>query len=335
MKAVGFKKSLPIDKKQSLFDFETEKPNPEKNDILVRIKAISVNPVDYKIRQSAAKDTELESPKIIGWDASGIVVAVGDNVSKFKAGDEVYYSGDMTRPGCYAEFQLVDERIAAHKPNNLNWEEAAALPLTTLTAWESIFDRLKIKENEGKDKSFLIIGGAGGVGSIAIQILKKLTRFKVLATASRDVTRNWCEKMGANEIVDHHDLLENMENYKNVDYILNFADTSGYWKAMAELIAPQGGICCLVNTAKKVDLNLLKTKSVSFHWELMFTRSKFKTEDMEAQHKILDRIKTLVENKKIQTTMNKKFDGLNAETLKKVHKLQESGKSVGKNVILF
>lgn len=333
MRAVGFKKSLPIAHENSFIDFETDIPEPGKRDILVKIRAISVNPVDFKVRQSAAKDSELDKPKIVGWDAAGIVELVGDKVSLFKEGDEVYYSGDITRPGCYAEYQLVDERLVGHKPENLNWEGAAAIPLTGLTAWESIFDRLKIKEGSGDGKSILIIGGAGGVGSIAIQLLKKLTRFKVIATASRDATRNWCEKMGADEIVDHNDLFEDMGNYEHVDYILNFADTSGSWKAMVELIAPQGAICCIVNTTEDVDLNLLKTKSVSFHWELMFTRSMFETEDMIAQHKILERIKSLVEENKIQTTMNKRFEGLNAETLKKVHRLQESGKSIGKNVI--
>lgn len=335
MKAVGFTRSLPVEDKNSLFDFETEKPRPEKRDILVRIKAISVNPVDYKIRQSAAKDSALKEPKIIGWDASGIVEAVGEHVNLFKKGDEVYYSGDITRPGCNAEFQVVDERIVAHKPTNLNWAESAALPLTTLTAWESIFDRLRIRENSGMGKKILIIGGAGGVGSIAIQLLKNLTKLKVIATASREVTRNWCEEMGADDIINHNDLLDNLGNYENVDYILNLADTSGTWQQMAEIIAPQGGICCVVNTSKDVDLNLLKSKSVSFHWELMFTRSMFHTEDMIAQHKILEKVKTLIEAKTIVSTINNKFDGLSAETLRKVHRLQESGKSVGKNVIVF
>lgn len=335
MKAVGFKKSLPIDEDKSFIDVEIDKPKPEKKDLLVKIKAISVNPVDYKVRQSAAKDEELENPRIIGWDASGIVEAVGEDVELFNVGDEVYYSGDITRPGSYAEFQVVDERIAGRKPGNLNWEEAAALPLTSLTAWESIFDRLRIKENTGEEKKVLIIGGAGGVGSIAIQFLKQLTDFKVIATASRDVTKSWCEKMGADAVVDHHDLMGSMEDHESVDYILNFADTSGNWKIMTKLIAPQGGICCVVNNTEEVDLNLLKNKSVSFHWELMFTRSMFKTEDMIAQHKILNKIAKLVEENKIQSTINKKFDGLTSETLKEVHKLQESGKSVGKNVILF
>ncbi|MCM8570127.1 zinc-binding alcohol dehydrogenase family protein [Gramella jeungdoensis] len=335
MKAVGFTQSLPIDDENSLFDFETESPKFEDRDLLVRVKAISVNPVDYKIRQSATKDSKLDEPKIIGWDAAGIVEETGKKVSMFKKGDEVYYSGDITRPGSYAEFQAVDERIVARKPVNLNWEEAAALPLTALTAWESIFDRLRIRENSGVDKNILIIGGAGGVGSITIQLLKTLTKLKVIATASREVTRNWCEKMGADDIINHNNLVDDLKNYENVDYILNFADTSGTWKQMCEIIAPQGGICCIVNTTENVDLNLLKQKSVSFHWELMFTRSMYQTEDMIAQHKILKELKKLIEDQKIKSTINRKFKGLSAETLRKVHRFQESGKSVGKNVILF
>ena len=335
MKAVGFTDSLDIDKENSLFDFDTEKPKPEKQDLLVKIKAISVNPVDYKVRKNSAKDKTLDEPKIIGWDAAGVVEAVGDDVSLFKPGDEVFYAGDLSKPGCYAEYQVVDERIVGHKPKNLSWEEAAALPLTSLTAWESIFDRLKIQKNSGKGKNILIIGGAGGVGSIAIQLLKQLTDLKVIATASREVTQQWCQNLGADKIVNHHKLKEELQDIENIDYILNFADTSSNWEAMVDLIAPQGAICCIVETSENIDLNALKNKSVSFHWELMFTRSMFKTEDMLAQHKILEEIKELVQKEKIVSTMNEKFQGLKAETLKEVHKLQEAGKSVGKNVVLF
>ena len=335
MKAVGFTDSLDIDKENSLFDFDTEKPKPEKRDLFVKIKAISVNPVDYKVRKNSAKDKTLDEPKIIGWDAAGVVEAVGDDVSLFKPGDEVFYAGDLSKPGCYAEYQVVDERIVGHKPENLSWEEAAALPLTSLTAWESIFDRLKIQKNSGKGKNILIIGGAGGVGSIAIQLLKQLTDLKVIATASREVTQQWCQNLGADKIVNHHKLKEELQDIENIDYILNFADTSSNWEAMVDLIAPQGAICCIVETSENIDLNALKNKSVSFHWELMFTRSMFQTEDMLAQHKILEEIKELVQKEKIVSTMNEKFQGLKAETLKEVHKLQESGKSVGKNVVLF
>lgn len=336
MKAVGFKKSLEIDQKDSFLNVEIDKPTPKGKDLLVEIKSISINPVDYKVRQSAAEDSKLEEPKIIGWDATGIVAEIGDDVSMFKKGDEVYYSGDITRPGCYAEFQLIDERIVAHKPSNLNWNEAAALPLTSLTAWECIFDRMHIKEGDGSGKKILVIGGAGGVGSIAIQILKALTDFQVIATASREETTAWCTKMGADKVVNHHHLLDELENDKNnISYILNFADTSGHWDAMVELIAPQGSIACVVNTTEDVDLNKLKQKSVSFHWELMFTRAMFETEDMIFQHTILKRIAELAEEGKIKSTLNQQFKGLKAETLKEVHKLQESGKSIGKNVIEF
>ena len=335
MKAVGFKKSLPIEDENSFIDFETEMPTPGKRDVLVRIKAISVNPVDYKVRQSAAKEDELEEPKIIGWDASGIIEEVGSEVTLFSKGDEVFYSGDLQRSGCYSEFQTVDERIVALKPGNISWEDAAALPLTSLTAWECIFDRMQIQENEGKNKSILVIGGAGGVGSIAIQILKELTQLKVIATASRDITSDWCKKMGADAVVNHKDLKENMKDYGKVDYILNFADTSGHWEDMAEIVAPQGAICCVVNTTEDVDLNLLKSKSVSFHWELMFTRPMFHTDDMIAQHHILDRIRAMVEEGRIRSTAKEYFTGLTAKTLKEVHQLQESGKSVGKNVIKY
>ena len=336
MKAVGFKKSLDIDQENSFSNFEIEKPKPQGRDLLVEIKAISVNPVDYKVRQGAAEDTELDEPKIIGWDATGVVVETGEDVSMFKKGDEVYYSGDINKPGCYAEFQLIDERIVAHKPSNLDWSESAALPLTSLTAWECIFDRMHIKEGDGNGKKILVIGGAGGVGSIAIQILKELTGFEVIATASREETITWCKKMGADVVVNHHKLLEELkEDKNNISYILNFADTSGHWDAMTELIAPQGSIACVVNTSENVDLNKLKQKSVSFLWELMFTRPMFETEDMISQHTILKRMAELVEAQKIKSTMNKNFEGLEASTLKEVHKLQESGKSIGKNVIKF
>lgn len=336
MKAVGFKKSLEIDKENSFSNFDIEKPQAKGKDLLVEIKAISVNPVDYKVRQSAAKEETLEDPKIIGWDASGIVVETGEDVSMFKKGDEVYYSGDITRPGCYAEYQLIDERIVAHKPSSLDWSESAALPLTSITAWECIFDRMHIKQGDGRGKKILVIGGAGGVGSIAIQILKAMTEFEVIATASREETISWCKKMGADKVVNHHHLLEDLKNDKNkISHILNFADTSGHWEAMTELIAPQGSIACVVNTTENVDLNKLKQKSVSFLWELMFTRPMFETEDMISQHQILKKIAELVEDNRIKTTMNEHFKGLEAETLKKVHKLQESGKSIGKNVIEF
>ena len=206
MKAIGFKKSLPITDPNSFIAFETEKPKPEGRDLLVQIQAISVNPVDTKIRQNAAKEEELDTPKIIGWDAVGIVEEVGEEVSHFKAGDPVYYAGDLTRSGSNAEYQLIDERIVGHKPKSLSLAQAAAMPLTTLTAWESLFDRIKYNPQSDAGKTLLILNGAGGVGSIAIQLAKKLTDLTVIATASRKETQNWCENLGADHVVNHHNL---------------------------------------------------------------------------------------------------------------------------------
>lgn len=336
MKAIGFTNSLPIDNNASLNEYEIDKATCSSNELLVRVKAISVNPVDYKVRQSAAKDEELNQPKIIGWDAAGVVEHIGTNVQNFSVGDEVYYAGDITKPGCYAEYQCIDSAIVAKKPAKLNWMQSAALPLTALTAWECIFDRMNITENGGKDEKILIIGGAGGVGSIAIQILKELTQFEVIATASREDTIQWCKKMGADRVVNHHKLSEEINNEKDsISYILNFADTSGHWETMTKLIAPQGHIACIVNTTENVNLNALKEKSISFHWELMFTRPMFNTRDKSRQHEILARIAELADDGKIVSTKNREFYGLSAEVFREVHKLQESGKSIGKNVIQF
>ncbi|WPY97167.1 zinc-binding alcohol dehydrogenase family protein [Christiangramia sp. OXR-203] len=336
MKAIGFTRSLPISNISSLNEYESDKPSCSSNELLVKIKAISINPVDYKVRKNSAENEELNEPKIIGWDAAGVVENVGSNVENFSVGDEVYYAGDITKPGCYAEYQCIDDAIVAKKPAKLNWMESAALPLTALTAWECIFDRMNIAEGEGKDEKVLIIGGAGGVGSIAIQILKELTQFEVIATASREDTVEWCKKMGADRVVNHHKLLEELDKETDsISYILNFADTSGHWEAMTKLIAPQGHIACIVNTSENVDLNVLKEKSISFHWELMFTRSMFDTKDKSKQHEILTRVSELADTGKIISTKNREFHGLNAEVFREVHKLQESGKSIGKNVIEF
>ncbi|WBL24044.1 zinc-binding alcohol dehydrogenase family protein [Zunongwangia sp. HGR-M22] len=337
MKAIGITKSLPTSDKNCFIAFETEKPMPEDYDLLVKIHAVSVNPVDYKVRQSAAKDEELDEPKILGWDAAGIVEAVGSEVSNFKVGDEVYYSGEYGRPGCNAEFQLVDSRIAGHKPSNLSFAEAAAMPLTSLTAWEAIFDRLRLQKNGESGKKLLIIGGAGGVGSIAIQIAKKLTNIEVIATASREETSDWCKKLGADVIINHHELIQQMEsaNISEIDFILNFSDTDMHWDAMAKLIKPQGQICSIVENKDPLDLNKLKNKSASFHWEFMFTRSLFKTEDMIAQHKILEELRLLFEEGTLKSTINKTFEGLDTGVFREVHEFQESGKSIGKNVISY
>lgn len=337
MKAIGFKTSLPITEPESFIAFETDIPKPLGRDLLVKIKAISVNPVDFKIRQNSAKDTVLETPKVIGWDAAGIVEEVGDGVTLFKKGDEVYYAGDLTRSGCNAEYQLVDERIVGYKPKKLSYAEAAAMPLTSLTAWEAFFDRIRISAEKDKGKTLLIIGGAGGVGSIAIQLAKKVAGLIVIATASRPETQAWCKQQGADVVVDHKNLVDEVRNagFKEVNFIVDFVDANFYWDAMAELIKPQGHIASITGSANPVLLNKLKNKSVSFSWELMYTRSMFQTEDMIEQHYILNKVAGLLDNGNIQSTLTTTLKGFTVENLKEAHRLQESGKTIGKTVIEF
>ncbi|MDN5214807.1 zinc-binding alcohol dehydrogenase family protein [Fulvivirgaceae bacterium BMA12] len=337
MKAIGFKQSLPITEKESFIEFETEIPSPAGYDLLVKIAAISVNPVDFKIRQSAAKDTILDTPKIIGWDAVGTVEAVGDKTSRFKVGDQVYYAGDITRSGSNAEYQLIDERIVGRKPENLTKAEAAAIPLTGLTAWESLFDRIKVNPKTDKGKTVLILAGAGGVGSIAIQIAKKVAGLTVIATASRPETKDWCKQLGADYVVNHRDLKAELDKigHGEVDYILDFVDINGYWETIAEIIKPQGHIVSITGSSDPLNLVLLKSKSVSFSWELMYTRSMFTTDDMDKQHHILNNIADLLEDGSLKTTLTTTLEGFTAENLKKAHQMQESGKTIGKTVILF
>ncbi len=336
MKAVGFTSSLPIKESNSFIDFETEIPQATGHNLLVKIEAVSVNPVDYKIRQNSAKDTKLESLKIIGWDAVGIVQSIGEQVTLFKTGDKVFYAGDLTKAGSYAEFQLIDERIVGHAPSAISSTEAAAMPLTALTAWEVLFDRIRIQPEKDKGKSILIIGGAGGVGSIAIQ-LAKYAGLTVLATASRPESSDWCKKWGADYVVNHGDLVNEVHKagFKQVNFILDFVDTNSYWDIMAELIKPQGHIASITGSSEPLALNKIKSKSVSFSWELMFTRSMFQTEDMIDQHQILNKIAHLLDQGILQSTLNHTLKGLNAENFKKAHAMLESGKTIGKIVIEY
>ncbi|MCM0666834.1 zinc-binding alcohol dehydrogenase family protein [Flavobacterium tyrosinilyticum] len=337
MKAIGFKTSLPIEKTESFIEFEAVKPIPGPHDLLVKIDAISVNPVDFKIRQSSAKDTVLETPKIIGWDAVGIVQAVGQDVTLFEVGDSVYYAGDINKQGSNAEYQIIDERIVGRKPKALSIEEAAVIPLTALTAWEILFDRIRISADKDKGKSILIIGGAGGVGSIAIQLAKKIAGLTVIATASRPETIAWCKQQGADFVVDHKDLVSSVREagFEYVDFILDFVDTNAYWDIMVELIKPQGHIASITGSSDTLALNKLKSKSVSFSWELMYTRSMYQTEDMIEQHNILNIVADLLDDGILKTTLNTTLNGLTAENLKKAHELLESGKTIGKIAIKF
>ncbi|WP_412468661.1 zinc-binding alcohol dehydrogenase family protein [Pedobacter sp. KLB.chiD] len=337
MKAIGFKTSLPINESESFIMFETPVPEPKGRDLLVKIKAISVNPVDFKIRQNSAKDTVLEVPKIIGWDAVGTVEAIGEGVTFFKPGDEVYYAGDLTRSGSNAEYQLVDERIVGLKPSTLTYTEAAAMPLTALTAWESLYDRIRINDQKDKGKSILIIGGAGGVGSIAIQLAKKISGLKVIATASRAETKEWCKAMGADVVVNHKNLVEEVHaaGFKEIDFILDFVDLNSYWDILVELIKPQGHIVSITGSATPIALNKLKNKSVTFSWELMYTRSMYQTDDMEKQRQILNELTKLLDNGIIKSTLTQTFNGFTVENLKEAHRLLESGKTIGKVVIEY
>lgn len=337
MKAIGFKTSLSITEENSFIEFEAEKPSPNGHDILVKVVANSVNPVDFKIRQMAAKDMVLDTPKIIGWDAVGTVEAVGEKVSRFKIGDEVYYAGDITRSGSNAEYQLVDERIVGFKPKSLTVAESAAIPLTSLTAYEALFDRIRVNPEIDKGKIVLILAGAGGVGSIAIQLAKKMGGLTVIATASREDSQKWCKEMGADFVVNHYKLKEELEKigHSQVDYILELVDLGGYWETMADIIKPQGHIVSITESNKPLDLNILKAKSVSFSWELMYTRSMFTTHDIDRQHQILNHIGDLLDAGTIKTTLTTTLEGFTVENLKAAHKMQESGKTIGKTVVLF
>ena len=331
MKAVGLKQYLPIEDDNSLLDVEIPKPTAKGKDLLVEVKAISVNPVDTKVR--APKDKVESEPLILGWDAAGVVVEVGDEVTEFKPGDEVYYAGDITRPGSNSEFQSIDERIVGHKPKNLDFARAAAFPLTSITAWEALFERLNI-DRHGADegKTILIVNGAGGVGSIAIQ-LAKLAKLKVIATASRDETTAWCQKMGADEVINHrHDLAEEIEKvgYKNVDYILCLSHTDGHWQAMTKAIKPQGTICSIVENEHPLDMDTLKSKSAGLVWEFMFTRSMYQTEDMAEQSKLLNELSQLIEDGVIVSTCNDMVKPINAKNLRDVHQRLEKGRTIGK-----
>ncbi|PIF30004.1 zinc-binding alcohol dehydrogenase family protein [Flavobacterium sp. 9] len=337
MKAIGFKTSLSMEKEDSFIEFETSKPVPGSHDLLVKIEAVSVNPVDFKIRQNSAKDTVLETPKIIGWDAVGIVEAIGDKVSLFKVGDEVYYAGDLNKQGSNAEYQIIDERIVGHKPKSISIEQATVMPLTGLTAWEILFDRIRIDPEKDKGKTILIIGGAGGVGSIAIQLAKKIAGLTVIATASRSESIDWCKEQGADFVVNHRNLVEEVRNagFQNVDFILDFVDVNQYWDAFVELIKPQGHIGSISDPVESVNLRQLKGKSASFHWELMFTRSMFQTEDIIQQHHILNKLANLLDNGTIQSTLKTTLNGLTVANFKEAHQLLESGKTIGKIAIRF
>ena len=334
MKAVAYRTPGSIEREDSLQDITLEKPTATGRDILVSVKAVSVNPVDTKLRKAAA--TEGEKWKVLGYDASGIVEAIGNEVENFKPGDPVFYAGSISRPGTNSEFHLVDERIVGRKPTDLSHTEAAALPLTAITAWEMLFDRLDVKRPTPEGAGLiLIIGGAGGVGSITIQLLRALTDLTVIATASRPETQDWVKKCGAHHVIDHSQPLAQQVAALNLGapgFVFSTTQTHRHLKDIAELIAPQSRFG-LIDDPENLSVMPLKRKAVSLHWELMFTRSLFTTPDMAEQGKLLNQVATLTESGKIFSTATETAGEINASNLRKVHALIETGTARGKIVL--
>jgi len=336
MKAVALKQYLPINAPDSFLDVELPKPEPTGHDILVAVKAVAVNPVDTKVRSGRGKQGVIEDPpRVIGWDASGIVEAVGDEVTLFKPGDEVWYAGDITRAGCNSEFQVVDERIVGRKPKSLSHAEAAALPLTTITAYEAFFDRLGI-DRDGADKgqSILIIGASGGVGSIGIQLAKQ-ARLVVIATASRPETVSWVKELGADLVVNHREpMVEQVRvlGFQHVDHIAIFNDMR-HWETAVELIRPQGAIVTIDDTELPMPMAGMKMKAASLHWEFMFARAMFATPDMIEQHNLLSYVADEIDAGRVRTTVSRVLSPINAANLREAHRLIETGKAKGKIVL--
>ena len=310
----------------SLNDIELPKPAPAGRDLLVKVEAVSVNPVDTKQRKAGS-----QTPRVLGWDAAGTVAAVGPQVTLFKPGDAVYYAGDVTRPGCDSEYHLVDERIVGRKPKKLDFAQAAAIPLTAITAWEAFFDRMKVQ----KGKSLLIIGGAGGVGSIGIQIAK-IAELKVIATASRSETVAWCKELGADHIIDHRKPMRpqiEALGLKHVDYIANFNEVDEHWAAIGDLIAPQGAVVLIVSNKAPLNVDAVRGKSAAICFELMFTRPRFQTADMIEQHKLLNQVADWLDSGKLRGTLKQTLSPINAANLRKAHAQVESGTMIGKLVL--
>ena len=331
MKAVGYQKSLPVTDPNVLQDITLDKPQASGQDLLVKVEAISMNPVDTKVRMRA--EPEEGEYKVLGWDVAGVVEKVGEEVQLFEKGDKVWYAGAIERSGANAEFHLVDERVVSRMPESLGFSDAAALPLTAITAWEMLFDRFKIDaDTQG---TLLVIGGAGGVGSIMIQLAKKLTQLKVVATASRPDTIEWVKKMGADVVINHRNpLSEELQKteFKSADYVASLTQTDQHLTEIEKLLAPQGHMS-VIDDPETLDIKPFKTKSISIHWELMFTRHLFQTADMIEQHNLLAKVADAVDQGLIVTTKQRDLGTINAQNLIKAHTLQESGTAIGKTVL--
>ncbi|MBD9466860.1 zinc-binding alcohol dehydrogenase family protein [Pseudomonas sp. Pdm06] len=334
MKAIAYYHSLPITDPQSLQDIELPEPVAGPRDLLVEVKAISVNPVDTKVRQNVQPEDGVA--KVLGWDVAGVVKAVGSEVTLFKTGDKVFYAGSIARAGGNSELHVVDERIVGHMPKTLGFADSAALPLTAITAWELLFERLHIQEGQdNQGQSLLIVGAAGGVGSILTQLASQLTGLKVIGTASRAQTQEWVRNLGADLVIDHsRPLSEALKEagQPQVTHVASLTQTDQHLDQLVEALAPQGKLA-LIDDPKALDVTKLKRKSLSLHWEFMYTRSLFETADMLEQHKLLNRVAALIDAGTLKTTVGEHFGTINAENLRRAHALLESGQSKGKIVL--
>jgi zinc-binding alcohol dehydrogenase family protein len=328
MHAIGSYRGLPIDDPESLQDVEIPVPELRPRDVLVRVRAVAVNPVDVKVRAGLAPSAE---PRVLGFDAAGVIEAVGPRVDTLAVGDEVWYAGDITRPGANAELQAVDERIVARKPATLDFAQAAAMPLTTITAWETLFDRFGLTADS--TGTLVVLGGAGGVGSIMIQLAKELTAVRVLASAARPQSQEWVRELGADEVVDHRDLAAAVTAVApdGVDYLFT-PYSAGNIEAFAAIMRPFGHITA-IDDPTNLDLLPLKAKSITWHWELMFTRSMYETPDMIEQRKLLQTVATLVDDNRIRTTLGATINGFSAAALREAHRLIGTGQITGKIVV--
>lgn len=334
MKAVGYLQSLPISHPESLVDLDLPAPVPQPRDLLVRVAAVSVNPVDTKVRSNRAPQPG--QPEVLGWDAVGTVEGLGADVTGFAVGDRVYYAGAINRAGSNAELQVVDHRIAALAPRSLTDAEAAALPLTAITAWELLFDRLGVPEGGGAGRSLLVIGAAGGVGSVLVQLARQLTQLHIIGTASRPQTQAWVQELGAHTVVDHSQPLRAQlaaAGVSEVDCIASLTHTDQHWASLVDVAAPQGRIGLIDDPATPLDVMLLKRKSLSLHWELMFTRSLFGTPDIAEQGRLLARVAALLDEGRLRSTLSEQFSPINAANLRRAHELLESGRMRGKLVL--
>jgi zinc-binding alcohol dehydrogenase family protein len=334
MRAIGYRVPGPITALDALVKLDLPLPTPAPHDLLVAVKAISVNPVDVKLRASASPPTG--EVRVLGFDAAGVVSAIGAAVTLFKPGDEVFYAGAIDRPGTNSEAHVVDERLVGHKPRTLSFSEAAALPLTSITAWEILFDRLAVPYGvKTQAGTLLIINGAGGVGSILTQIARRLTGLTVIATASRPETAEWCRRMGAHHVINHHrPLIQELSNVglTHVEYVAGLTATDKHLTDIEAALAPQGRLA-LIDDPKILDIAKLKRKSISVHWELMFTRSLYQTSDMIEQHRLLNEVAELVDAGILRTTLAADGGLINVDNLKRVHGLIEGGKAIGKIVL--